>query len=216
MFLGAKVRTFPHPVDTPISDCFSRIAVSVDLLPEITRTYPKILLYIAAEMALRGEAKLVADVGEREALVAQEACQFDGGIAVNPEACCAPAELLRHLREVLWCDAEFVGIVGHVTVTAVIAPLQQVDEALHHRSRQCRNLRLPVQVGMKFIEVAKHHLRGGHHSIALKTLVRFADATDDLVEIVFAEPPIALTEVLYSDVSVHSLLSCKSLMVFRK
>lgn len=57
---------------------------------------------------------------------------------------------------------------------------------------------------------------GGHHGIALKTLVRFADATDDLVEVVFAEPPIALTEVLYSDVSVHSLLSCKSLMVFRK
>ena len=48
---------------------------------------------------------------------------------------------------------------------------------------------------MKFIEVAKHHLRGGHHGIALKTLVRVADATDDLVEVVFTEPLVALVEV---------------------
>ena len=45
----------------------------------------EILLHVAGEVALRGEAVHVGDVGQREALVAQQAGDVDGGVAVDPE-----------------------------------------------------------------------------------------------------------------------------------
>ena len=83
----------------------------------------EVLLHVAGEVALRGEAVHVGNVGQREALVARQASDVDGGVSVDPEVGRVAAHLAAHLREILGRDAEFVGIIAHLTAAAVVAPL---------------------------------------------------------------------------------------------
>ena len=133
-------------------------------------------------MGGRREVEHVGDIGQREALVFQQMHQFDGGIAVDPRVGRETAHLLADFREVLRRDAEFVGIITHFAVLAIVATLQHPDEAVHHLSHLCRDVSITLDAGMTLKEIDEQLLQGRHHFVAVEESVRMLHTIEDILE----------------------------------
>ena len=121
-------------------------------------------------MALGREIVHVGDIGQRQALVLQQMHQFDGCVTVNPRVGRETAHLLADLREILRRDAEFVGIVAHLAVLAIVATLQHPDEVVHHLSHLCRDVSITLDSGMTLVEVDEQLLLNFFTNKALNSM----------------------------------------------
>ena len=61
----------------------------------------------------------------------QKAGYLDRGVAVDPVSRAAAADTFAGLGEIFGRDTEAVGIVGDVTVRAVLAALQHLNKTVH-------------------------------------------------------------------------------------
>ena len=152
-------------------------------LPEIHRIRAQVFLHEACEIRRRGEVELVADFGQGEALVAEQAADSQCGVARNPVVGGEAAHLLRHFGEIFRRDAELVGIVAYLAVSVEVAVLQQSKKAVHDLGGLRRDLVVAVEFNVEVEEVDNHALDGVDHRLAVEVVVREREPPLDVVEV---------------------------------
>ena len=104
-----------------VTQIAEKISLFGESFPEIHRVRAQVFLHEAGEIRQGGEVELVGDVGQGETFVAEQAADFQCGIARNPIVGREAAYLFCHFGEVFRGDKEFVGIVADFTVCVEIA-----------------------------------------------------------------------------------------------
>ena len=126
-------------------------------------------------------------ISKRQRAVAQKAGDLDRGIAVDPIRCSAAADGFAGLGEVFGRDAEFVGIIGDVTVRAVIAALQHLNETVHEvRVRMTQVVLLIVDLRVEIKEINDHALHGIERQIQVEPVRDLGATCAHVLHILFA------------------------------